>query len=124
MTRPTFVWNGVDYSKKINCFSYSVTPTPRSGNNGGIMQNGDRRPDVLKWADVVTVETNGLKGSDVAALLTAMKVEKGTLKYLSSSTNAERTATFIPSIGTVRYAFIKSGSVVWYNGFQITLEEV
>lgn len=123
MARPVLTIDGTDYSDAINKYSYSVTYEQREGGNGGMAKDGSLILDVLAYKAVITFETNGMKGADLAELVSDLEGDFLTVAFTDPKTNATRTAMFHATVGELATAMWKSGNIVWYKSTQITLTE-
>lgn len=122
MPRLPFVVDDVDFSAKINRFSYAVGYEKREGSNGGMMLDGSETVDILAFKAVVTVSTNGMRSEELAQLLTALLKPYVQLQFFDTRINAARTATFIPDVSEAPLGFVASDRKV-FDTFQITLRE-
>lgn len=122
MTRLPFVVDNVDFSAKINRFSYAVGYEKREGSNGGLMLDGSETVDILAFKAVVTVSTNGMRSEELAQLLTALLKPYVQLQFFDTRINAARIATFIPDVSAAPLGFVASDRKV-FDTFQITLRE-
>lgn len=122
MPRLPFVVDDVDFSAKINRFSYAVGYEKREGSNGGMMLDGSETVDILAFKAVVTVSTNGMRSEELAQLLTALLKPYVQLQFFDTRINDTRTATFIPDVSPAPLGFVTSDRKV-FDTFQITLRE-
>lgn len=122
MTRLPFVVDNVDFSAKINRFSYAVGYEKREGSNGGLMLDGSETVDILAFKAVVTVSTNGMRSEELAQLLTALLKPYVQLQFFDTRINDTRTATFIPDVSAAPLGFAAPDRKI-FDTFQITLRE-
>lgn len=122
MTRLPFVVDDVDFSAKINRFSYAVGYEKREGSNGGLMLDGSETVDILAFKAVVTVSTNGMRSEELAQLLTALLKPYVQLQFFDTRINDTRTATFIPDVSAAPLGFAAPDRKI-FDTFQITLRE-
>ena len=122
MTRLPFVVDNVDFSAKINRFSYAVGYEKREGSNGGLMLDGSETVDILAFKAVVTVSTNGMRSEELAQLLTALLKPYVQLLFFDTRINDTRTATFIPDVSAAPLGFAAPDRKI-FDTFQITLRE-
>ena len=122
MTRLPFVVDNVDFSAKINRFSYAVGYEKREGSNGGLMLDGSETVDILAFKAVVTVSTNGMRSEELAQLLAALLKPYVQLQFFDTRINDTRTATFIPDVSAAPLGFAAPDRKV-FDTFQITLRE-
>lgn len=121
--RPALTINGVDYSEKMNKYSYSVTYEQREGGNGGMAKDGSSILDLLAYKAVISFETNGLPGTDLASMVSALDGEFLTVTFTDPKQNTTRTGLFHASVGELASAMWKAGNITWYKSVQITLTE-
>lgn len=121
--RPTLTINGVDCSDKINKYSYTMEYEQREGDNGGIAKDGSNILDILAYKAVITCETNGITGDDLAALLTLLQGDFLQVTFTDTRTNTDRTALMHATIGESQNAFWKGDSIVWYKSTQLMFVE-
>lgn len=121
--RLPFTIDGVDFSAVINKYGYSVRPVRREGSNGGMMQDGSRRVDLLDYKAGVSVASNDMDPADAARLNSALRKEYVWVTYWDPTVNAVRTAEFIPDISASEIAAVVKGVVQWIRPVAIYLEE-
>lgn len=121
--RPAFKINGVDYSTSINKYSYSVSYLPIMGDNGGIMLDGSESVDLLAWKAQLDLVCNGLTATELSALLTACKQAYVSVTYFDVASNANRTAQFIPSIGSSKYRMSNRNGEMCFDGLTLYFRE-
>lgn len=114
---------GVDYSDAMNKYTYTVTYEQREGGNGGLAKDGSMILDILAYKAVITFETNGLKGADLAAMVSSLEGDFLPVTFTDPKTNSTRTAEFHASVGELSTAMWKGGNVTWYKATEITLTE-
>jgi len=121
--RPTLIISNVDYSAAINKYSYTVTYERREGGNGGTAKDGSTILDILAYKAVIVIETNGLRGGDLAALVAMAQDDFLPVTFTDPRSNTTRTADFHIDVGEMRQAMWKNGGIVWYAATKITLTE-
>ena len=123
MERLTFKLNGTDYSSAIHRYGFSCTYVPRDGGRGGIMQDGSKTVDILDWKAVISLNCNAIRSDVQAHLIRACKTDYVTITYFDPESNADRTSTFIPSIGNANIGLFRPGNEKWFTGLTLTFEE-
>lgn len=121
--RPTFIVNGIDFSKRINKFAYEVGYEKVLGNNSGIMKNGDYTEDILKWRTVLTLTTNAMRSAEAKELLQALTEGEAVISYDDERSGTVRRAWFTVELGKNRIAMYENGKAVWSEGITIKLKE-
>lgn len=122
MNRLPIVINGIDFTNKINKYSYSVKYKKVTGPNGGTMQNGDETVDQLGVKPVIRFGTNGMKSEDLAILLKELTETYVMVKFFDTRINDTRRAIFIPTIGESRVIAYQNNKWVWFGETTVTLE--
>lgn len=123
MSRPILQIDGTDFTNSVNKYGYTVSYTPISGNNGGTMQDGSETVDIVAWKAVLDLPCNGMKAADLSAIVAACKKSYVSVTYYDVELAANRTATFIPSMGRSTYTMTTQGGVMCFSGLSITLRE-
>lgn len=121
--RPTFLINGVDYSKRINKFAYEVGYEKVLGKNSGTMKNGDYTEDLIRWRAVLTLTTNAMRAAEAKELLQALTEGEAVITYDDVRSGAVRRAWFTVELGKNRVAMYEGGKLVWSEGMTIKLKE-
>lgn len=121
--RPTFIVNGIDFSKRINKFAYEVGYEKVLGNNSGIMKNGDYTEDLLKWRTVLTLTTNAMRSAEAKELLQALTANEVAISYDDERSDTVRTVWCTVELGRNRIAMYENGKAVWSEGITIKLKE-
>ena len=121
--RPTFIVNGIDFSKRINKFAYEVGYEKVLGNNSGIMKNGDYTEDLIKWRTVLTLTTNAMRAAEAKELLQALTANEVAISYDDERSGTVRRAWFTVELGKNRIAMYENGKAVWSEGITIKLKE-
>ena len=115
--------NGVDFTQYTSKNAYKVTYDKREGANSGMMLDGSKTFDLLAYKAVIEWELNALTSAQLSAVLAACMEQYVTVTYFDTLTNAERTAEFIPVVGTQQYAFSRHELFYFRDGITIKLEE-
>jgi len=121
--RLPIVIESVNFEAYANKYEYSVSYTKREGANSGTMLDGSRVYDLLAYKAVIELELNALTSAQLSAVLTACMKQYVTVTFFDTLTNAQRTATFIPDVGTQSYAFDRHSLYYFKDGIKIKLEE-
>lgn len=114
---------GIDCSNYANINNYNIGYKAIQGNNGGIMLDGSTTVDVLAYKCVITLDLNSMTGIQLSTILTAILKPYVTVTYFDTLTNANRTAVFMPEIGSSRFAFFTDGSKRFDSGTTLVLTE-
>ena len=115
--------NGVDFTPYTSKNAYKVTYEKREGVNSGVMLDGSKTFDLLAYKAVIEWELNALTSAQLSAVLAACMEQYVEVSYFDTLTNAERTAEFIPDVGTQEYAFSRHDLYYFRDGITIKLEE-
>lgn len=115
--------NGIDFSSYVEKNSYLVSYETREGNNGGMMLDGSWTNDIIAFKATVTFTIVGMTAARLAEITSACLDQYVNLTYLDTRTNSQRTAQFMPSVGTATYAFARHGLDYFRNGMTLTFRE-
>lgn len=121
--RPVLTIDGTDFSYSVNKYGYRVSYSPIAGSNGGIMLDGSEVVDILAWKAFIELPCNGMKGSDMAALVAACRKSYVTVTYYDIATNGNRTSVFIPELGGGTYRMTSNSGEMCFDGLSIALRE-
>ena len=121
--RPTFIVNGIDFSKRINKFAYEVGYEKVLGNHSGFMKNGDYTEDLIKWRTVLTLTTNAMSAAEAKELLQALTANEVAISYDDERSDTVRTVWCTVELGKNRIAMYENGKAVWSEGITIKLKE-
>lgn len=122
MERLSYIVDGVDFSAYVNRWQYAVRYDYREGKNGGLMLDGSYLRDLLAIKRVVSVTLNDRSGPQLSAFLSAVLKNEVQLTYFEPADNADRTATFHPTVEEIQIPPVP-GSTRWGKGFRVTMEE-
>lgn len=120
--RLTLIIDGQDFSDCINRYAYSVQHLRRDGGRGGLMQDGSKTVDVLKYPVFCTLGCNDLPSSRLAQLEKACLKPYVKATVFDTSVDDEITHDFIPELSAATTRLF-SGDVVWLGGMVLTLEQ-
>ncbi len=121
---PVLRLNGKDFSDILKEIHFKISHVKRTGNNGGMMKNGDTTVDLLAWKNVLTFETKGTTPARMGEFLNELLTDYVEVDYIDDRTNQETTGTFIPSETVeIPVGYFIDGAIGFYNATTITLTE-
>lgn len=119
----TFRIGNADFSSWVNDRTYAVDYERQSGENAGFMLDGTEWLDTITVKAVITWDLNSITAERLATVLRVALQDYVQVTYFDTLTNADRTATFIPTISGQNYAFPRHGLNYFRDGVQLTLRE-
>lgn len=120
--RLPFVVDGVNLTNYANKYEYSIDHGKREGPNSGTMMDGSKVEDVLKRPAIITWDLNDCDSTTLSMLLGHFLRDTVEVTYFETATNAERTATFIPTVSPSHIGILRAGKC-WFKGTGVVLEE-
>lgn len=123
MTKLPLFIDDVNYTSYIDKYGYQVSYSPIKGPNEGVAIDGTTITDIVARKAVLSVTCNPLDQVRLASIISALSKDSVEVTYFDTKTNAQRTAFFIPEIGSTKIALQTAAGVYWFTAMTVTLTE-
>lgn len=118
----TFQVDGVDFSKLIYRYGFTVQYEKVYGKNGGQMLNGRETVDLVRVRKVLTAACNPLTSTQLSELAEVCKREYVAVRYTDPSEGGDVRIDAIPALSVVNKSLVTGGTTYWTDAV-ITLRE-
>ena len=118
----TFQIDGVDFSRNIYRYGFTVQYEKVYGKNGGQMLDGTEVVDLVRVRKVLTAACNPLTSAQLSTLEEVCRREYVAVRYTDPAEGGDVRIDAVPSLSVVNKSLVSNGVTHWTDAV-ITLRE-